>query len=1263
MGGGLFMAADGRIVIDVILDDGSVVQGLADINGQFGDLDRNGNSKLAKIGAGMKNLAKMAAVGVAGVAGVVAAVGAMTGPLAQAAASANALSSQFEQVFGELESSATKGLNNIAEQTNILPERLKGSFTQMAAFAKTTGLDTAGALALTERATLAAADSAAFYDKSIEEVTESLQSFLKGNFENDAALGISATETTRNAKANELYGKSFIKLDEAQKQLTLLAMVEDGNKLSGALGQAAREGESLENVTGNLKQAWENLKAQLGQYVLQSTIDGIVLLTKVIQNFDITPFVNAFSTLKNLVVPIVSSFVEEAKAIFGTLREHWSTNGQSIIDNLRSTFEMIQEAVVPRVTEAFELIKNVISDVRAIWEQDGQAIVERISSIFQSLKEIAVPIVEDAIGLIVSNFQKIKEFWETDGQQIVQAVSNIFQGVLATIEFLMPAAKFVIDYVWTAIKNIITGALDVIMGAVKIFSGLFTGDFSKMWEGTKQLFKGAIDLILGWMSLTFLGGIRTALINLGKAALSIVKGMWDDIAKLFTGAGSLISNTVSKMATSVVNFFKNIWTQGSNIFGTLKTFGATTFEALRQAVTTTVSRLAINVVQYVTNLGTNFLNIITSLKSGVTKKFQEIKDEIIDKVKSIDLMQIGKDIVSGLINGIGAMFVSVQTKIEQLASSIPEWAKKILGIHSPSRVMKEIGLWTGEGLVIGLDSSSKNVNKAMQNIGNGILNVSKSFQKEYNNLLSEFSKKNENKEDQALKKIQNIRNSAAKKKKSLTKAQIKEIERLEKSYTDQKSTNKISFDKQYKALVEKSEKEYFNVIKNYVEDKKSLNELSLADEAEIWKQSIEMFVVGSQQRIQAQKNYNKTIQLVDKQRLDDIESSVANKKSLDKLSLIDEVKIWEESNKLFKEGSDERIKAQQNYQKAVEAVNKEIVNINKEYQSEMLRIDEEYVKEAERINKEYEDTFNNRVSSLLSFASTFEEFKVELIRTGEELTTNLQSQVDGFKLWQEEFEKLSSRGVDSELLDELSNLGVKALPELVALNSMTDEQLTRYSELYREKSQLAREQAGKELEGMRKDTDKKLLDLRAVSDAQLSKLQTEWDLKIKNLVRATDVELSTLHQVGVDAGQGLLDGLASMESPLVDKAREIADAIKATIQSALDIHSPSRWMRDFVAGNLAKGFSVGVDKNSSIFTDASARIGDLMKANIVNPLRGISLDLGSIGSKSLSQIQNSSYTNQINNSRTMHNQITVGSKEDAAAYERLMRRMKFEFGL
>lgn len=197
----------------------------------------------------------------------------------EAAASVQAESAQFSQTFGNLEKQAKSSLQSISDETNIAATRMQGSFTQIYAFAKTSGAESAEALDIASRAMEAAADSAAYYDRSIEDVTETLQSFLKGNYANDAALGIAATETTRNTKANELYAKSFQELSESQKVDVLLSMVEAGNKASGAIGQAARESESWENVTGELSESWRQLQAVAGAPVLKQTIPVIEKIT------------------------------------------------------------------------------------------------------------------------------------------------------------------------------------------------------------------------------------------------------------------------------------------------------------------------------------------------------------------------------------------------------------------------------------------------------------------------------------------------------------------------------------------------------------------------------------------------------------------------------------------------------------------------------------------------------------------------------------------------------------------------------------------------------------------------------------------------------------------------------------------------------------------------------------------------------------------------------------------------------------------------
>ena len=199
----------------------------------------------------------------------------------EAAADVKAANAQFSQTFGDMEGSAKASLEAISKSTNIATTRMQGNYTKIFAFAKTAGAETEAAMDIASRAMLAATDSAAYYDRSIEDVAETIQSFLKGNYANDAALGIAATETTRNTMANQLYAKSFQELSEAQKVDTLLAMVEAGNKASGAIGQAARESDSWENVTGELTEAYRQLQAQVGKPALEKAVPVIQKLTKV----------------------------------------------------------------------------------------------------------------------------------------------------------------------------------------------------------------------------------------------------------------------------------------------------------------------------------------------------------------------------------------------------------------------------------------------------------------------------------------------------------------------------------------------------------------------------------------------------------------------------------------------------------------------------------------------------------------------------------------------------------------------------------------------------------------------------------------------------------------------------------------------------------------------------------------------------------------------------------------------------------------------
>jgi len=479
----------------------------------------------------------------------------------EAAASMQASNAQFSTVFGDMEGQAREALNNIGKEMSIVPERLQGSFTQMASFAKTSGLDTAQALDLSTRATKAAADGAAFYDKSIESVTESLQSFLKGNFANDAALGISATETTRNAAANKLYGKSFKDLSEAQKQLTLLQMVEDGNELSGALGQAARESDGLENVMGNLKQSGTNALAALGQPLLEMLIPVFQALGDIIKGV-----ADWFGTLpapiKEFIVMIggVVTAVGFLAPIFLSLQAIFTTSIGAMIT-----------AALPIIGTAAAIaaaVAAVVVILKYLWETN-EGFRNVVTTVWEAISSVINTVVSEISNFIMSIFGTVVTWW-TENQELIRSITDaVWTGISAIISAVMTVIgpliegewnniQIITSTVWEVIKTVVETAINVVLGIIKAVMQILTGDWSGAWETIKSVGEtiwNGIASVIG----TIFNGIAQLLSNIWNTISTVASTVWNGIKSTLSGIFDGISSSVSSVFNGIRDTISNIW--------------------------------------------------------------------------------------------------------------------------------------------------------------------------------------------------------------------------------------------------------------------------------------------------------------------------------------------------------------------------------------------------------------------------------------------------------------------------------------------------------------------------------------------------------------------------------------------------------------------------------------------------------------------------------------------------------------------------------
>ena len=642
---------------------------IRDIAVAFGiEVDQKSVSAAESAIKGVKNMASklLGAIGIGfSIAGIA--------NLAEAAADAEALKSQFSQVFGDLEQDASDKLDKIADETGVTVNRMKGSFTQIAAFAKTTGMEQADALDIADRSMKAVADSAAFYDRSIEDVTNSLQSFLKGNFENDAALGLSCTETTRNTAANALYGKSFKDLSEAEKQLTLLQMVEDANKASGAIGQAARESDTWTNQLGNLKQNVQDLKAAAGNAFLKPAVMVLKLLNSLVSKATVgmkkltsetgilTKAFNGMHALVKRLKPAIDRMMQTlqigAKKGMGMVK--------NVIDKLGGVDNALKLLAI--IAGAFFIVMNwskIISGAKAFI-----TLLTKMKGLFSlaNLKTLAIVaavvllalIVEDFINFLMGNDSVIGTIFDKTGIGADNAREAIFKAWQKVKEFLLN--------VWDFLKQAAGMWVDTVKGFFERHGESIKANFMRVW-GIIKTFLSGVWTFISQLAATIFGGTEDSidgsttstkdkLLAVWQAILDALSAVWDALYE----AGSAVFNAIATVIETVFGWIQTFW----NAWGS-------TILAWFKGLWDNCGQFINGFLEVIKGLANFISSVFTGNWSGAWEAIKQIFSGIWDMIVAF-LQQAWNTISSTISNAINSAYntiVSVLQSIYNFFSSI-----------------------------------------------------------------------------------------------------------------------------------------------------------------------------------------------------------------------------------------------------------------------------------------------------------------------------------------------------------------------------------------------------------------------------------------------------------------------------------------------------------------------------------------------------------------------------------------------------------------
>ncbi|MCW6079251.1 phage tail tape measure protein [Clostridium sporogenes] len=348
----------------------------------------------------------------------------------------------------------------------------------------------------------------------------------------------------------------------------------------------------------------------------------------------------------------------------------YSKKIQDILQNASNKKKSLTADEVQQINRYQELMKNNAIKSLSESETESKVIMERVKSYNGRMSaEQASEVIKNA------ETQRVKSVDEAN-KQFLETKTNIENMRDVTHSISKEQAD-----------KLIKEAEKQRDGSVKKAGELKQGVVTKIKEMNSDVAKD-VDTSDGHIKTTW-EKTKESVSTKAQEMKSAVVTAFEQKKKAVTDKGSEIKETITTKWNETVEWFNTLPSR-------LKEKAHTMFESMRQGINEKMA----SVKQSATDIGESIKNAFTSIP---------------EKMRTI-----GHDIMEGLKNGIRNKIDSIREAASEAARAVEEKVKTVLDIHSPSRVMMELGKYTSQGLALGiledLDKVEKAANLAAQTI-------------------------------------------------------------------------------------------------------------------------------------------------------------------------------------------------------------------------------------------------------------------------------------------------------------------------------------------------------------------------------------------------------------------------------------------------------------------------------------------------------------------------------------------------------------------
>ncbi|MFZ7936211.1 phage tail tape measure protein [Bacillus thuringiensis] len=463
-------------------------------------------------------------------------------------------------------------------------------------------------------------------------------------------------------KTGQVIAESFATLGPALAELGA-AFGELGSTIASLFGEVVKAvvpiATEMFTGFGQIMQQVMPLVTDLIRMFADTTIQIMPMISEGIQ------FVaQMFSEFATTVIPIFTQAFQTAfPIILQVIQTVFSIAGM-LIQGFGEVLSIIATSVIPIILQAVQAVFPVIAAIISAAISVAIPIIQLLGQVISIIATTVIPLILQIVQAVFPVIVSIIQAAIPVAVAIIQGLATIITGVV------IPAIQFILSIVqavFPAIMGIITSAIGIITNIIKLFTAVLQGDWSGAWNAVKGITSSAMSLIGNIIqgAINLIKSVVTSGLNLVQSIFSsVLSAIGSLVNSIFSGIGSVISSTMSA-AGSIIS-------------------------AMWNAASSATS----SILNAIYNTVTQIFNNVTSFLSG------------------INLGDIGRNMMQGLLDGISGMAGAIWGKITEIGNGIKDKISGLLSIHSPSRWFRDfIGVNMMKGWINGIDSMKSAVQR------------------------------------------------------------------------------------------------------------------------------------------------------------------------------------------------------------------------------------------------------------------------------------------------------------------------------------------------------------------------------------------------------------------------------------------------------------------------------------------------------------------------------------------------------------------------